>query len=66
MMNEPVGEGEGMEALLQQLAGEMGGERPASDVCGFRGCWTAWTPLLLQLTGEMGSEWDLQAGCIAL
>ena len=27
MMNEPIGEGEGMEALLQQLAGEMGGER---------------------------------------
>lgn len=27
MMNEPVGEGEGMEALMQQLAGEMGGER---------------------------------------
>lgn len=26
MMNEPVGEGEGMEALLQQMMGEMGGE----------------------------------------
>lgn len=40
MMNEPLGEGEGMEALLQQLAGEMGGgARGRASAGGLRGFW---------------------------